>query len=202
MSVEIVRAERLRIPHYLNSDRVAKLKIFKTRITEWASPSNLVYETPVIVTVSYPRERLVAGRKVVWQEEQSKDHLHPGVIQFDDLISQKKGAGYKVSARDAVLAYALVFRWLRKSIVTGFLRQRWADTREPVFPEWADVKSDTVGEALSRLKTEGFLTVVTVPPAKPLPIPYYIPRPPEESLYFMPETIAEKLLVKGKWWLR
>lgn len=193
MSVRITRAERLRIPHYLNSDRVAKLKIFKTRITEWTSPSNLVYETPVIVTVSYPRERLVAGRKVGWQEEMTKDHLHSQVVQFEDLVSQKKGAGYKVTVRDAVLAYALTFRWLRKSVVTGFLS---------TFPEWADVKSDTVGESLSRLKTEGFLTVVTAPPAKPLPVPYYVPRPPEEALYFMPETIAEKFLVKGKWWMK
>lgn len=191
MSVRIVRAERLRIPHYLNSDRVAKLKIFKSRITDWATPSPVVYETPVIVTVSYPRERLVAGRKVVWQEEQTKDHLHPQVVQFEDLISQKKGAGYKVSVRDAVLAYCLVFRWARKSVITGFLS---------TFPEWSDIKSDTVGESLSRLKTEGFLTVVTSPPAEPLPIPYYIPRPPAESLYFMPDMIAEKFLVKGRWW--
>lgn len=145
--VEIVRAEKLRIPREVDSGRMEALKTFKTRITDWAAPSPTVYEQPVIVTIREKRERKVDGKKTFY-DEYTFDHLHRDVVQFEDLIADKKAAGYTVTVKDAVLAYLLVFGNGMASVITGFLR---------AFPEWEEVKKSTVGQALSRLKREGIL---------------------------------------------
>ena len=152
--VIISRAERLKIPRVLDSGRLAKLKVFRTRITDWAEPSAEVVEEPIIVCVKEKRKRTVDEREIEWYDEICKDHFHVDVMRFEDLIEHKKAAGYTVSVRDAVLAYVLVFGWGRKSVIAGFLG---------TFPEWMDVKVDTVGEALSRLAKEEVVTAVRRP---------------------------------------
>jgi len=147
--VIISRSERLRIPKVLDSGRIAKLRTFRTRITDWTEPSAEVFEEPVIVAVKEKRERVVEGRKLEWYDEIVKDHLHDDVARFQDLIEHKRAAGYVVSVRDAVLAYMLVFKSGTKSMITGFLR---------AFPDWKEVDVSTVGEALSKLKAEGLIS--------------------------------------------
>lgn len=151
--VVISRAERLRIKRVLDGMRAATLRAwaFRTRITEWAEPSPTVYEEPVIVCIKEKRKRRIDEREIEWYDEICKDHFHSDVMRFEDLIEHKKALGYKVSVRDAVLAYMLVFGWARKSIITGFLR---------TFPEWKDVEVGTVGEALSRLAKEGLISPI------------------------------------------
>lgn len=94
------------------------------------------------------RKRRIGEKELTWFDESCVDHFHRDVVRFEDLVAHQKAAGYKVSVRDAVLAYLLVFRSGRKSVITGFLR---------TFPEWSDVSVSTVGEALSRLKAEDFI---------------------------------------------
>lgn len=142
-----IRAKRLRIPRVLDSGRVARLKAFKTRITEWAEPKETVYEEPIIVTVWEKRRKKVDG-VTEWYDEVVFDHFYPDVIRFEDLVERKKAAGYSVSVSNAVLAYMLVFKRGSKSLITGFLR---------TFPEWRDLKVSAVGEALSRLAKEGLI---------------------------------------------
>ena len=135
--VRIIRAERLRIPRERDKIRIAKLKAFKTRISDWAEPSLTVYDEPIIVCISS------RGIERCW------DHFYSDVVRFEDLLSQKKLAGYTVSAKDAVLAYLLVFSRGSRHMIAGFLR---------TFPEWSTVTPGTVGQALSRLKAEGWTT--------------------------------------------
>jgi len=134
--VVISRAERLRIPRVLDSGRLEKLRVFKTRITDWAKPSLQVFDEPVIVTLKK------GGVERVF------DHFHADVLRFEELISRKKAAGYVVSVKDAVLAYLLVFKRGSRHLIAGFLN---------TFPEWSDVSPETVGQALSRLKAEGWV---------------------------------------------
>ena len=152
--VIISRAERLRIPRELDSGRIAKLRAFRTRISEWVTPSREIVEEPIIVAIREKRKRLVDEREVEWYDEIVFDHFHANVVRFEDLIAHKKAAGYKVTVLDAVLAYLLVFQWGRKSVITGFLR---------TFPEWRDVSVDTVGEALSRLLKKKVISIVRRP---------------------------------------
>jgi len=155
----ISRAERLRLPRTLDSGRIERLRAFKTRITDWAEPSTTVYEEPIIVCVKVRRERkeivaeLVEPRVITWFDEFCIDHFHPKVMQFDDLLEQKKKMGYTISVKDAVLAYMLVFEWGRKSVIAGFLS---------TFPEFKDLPRlhEMVGENLSRLHAEGFITAI------------------------------------------
>jgi len=135
--VKISKAYRLRIERFLDSGRLEKLRAFKTRITDWATPSPKVYDEPVIVI-------LKKG-----DVERVFDHYHADVLRFEELVNRKKAAGYVVSAKDAVLAYMLVFKRGSRHLIAGFLK---------TFPEWSDVNPETVGQALSRLKVEGWLT--------------------------------------------
>jgi len=146
--ITIIRAERLRIPRVLNSGRLAKLKAFKTRITDWATPSPQVFDEPIIVTLRATRELRTDGT-IEYPVERTFDHFHVDVIRFEELISRKRAAGYVVSVKDAVLAYMLVFKRGSRHLITGFLR---------TFPAWRDVAPETVGQALSRLRSEGWIT--------------------------------------------
>jgi len=143
--VKITRAERLRIPRLLDSGRIAKLRAFRTRITDWYAPALEVFDEPVIVCIE--REGV----------ERCFDHFHADVLKFEDLIAHKKTAGYVVSVKDAVLAYMLVFKRGSRHLITGFLSSKYADGI-PSFPEFRDVHPETVGEALSRLKAEGWIS--------------------------------------------
>lgn len=185
-----IESSRLRLKRTLNSRRVHRLRSFKTKISEWATPSPEVFEEPIIVEIREKRKRTTDG-VVEWEDILTFDHLHPRVVAFEDLIDHKKGAGYKVAVSDAVLAYMLIFEWGRKSVITGFLR---------TFPEWKEVEVDTVGEGLSRLAKEGFITSVTVERPKEPPSPYYIPKPPVEALYNVNREIKLRLLKKLYWW--
>lgn len=147
--VEIVKAERLRLPRILNSGRVAALKMFRHRITDWVEPATTVYEEPVIVTIKKKRKRIVDKREVEWWDEFTKDHLHPDVMRFRDLLDHKKAVGYTITVVDGVLAYMTVFGYGERAIITGFLR-----AMGDVYPAFRDVEERTVGEALSRLARE------------------------------------------------
>lgn len=134
--VIIDRAERLRIPRELSSSQIAKLKTFKTRISDWAQPQTIVYDEPIIVCIKKG------------SVERCFDHFHVNVIRFEELIDQKRRGGYSVSAKDAVLAYMLVFGHGSRHVIAGFLS---------TYPEFSNVTPETVGQALSRLKSEGWL---------------------------------------------
>lgn len=153
--VTITRAERLRIPRELNSGRVAKLKAFKTRIPDWAEPSLQVFDEPIIVCLKQRRELKVDEEKE-WFVERCYDHFHQDIIRFEELIDRKK-AGYAVSAKDAVLAYMLVWKRGSRHLIAGFLSSTYIDGT-PSFPDWRYVSAETVGQALSRLKTEGWIS--------------------------------------------
>ena len=146
--VVISRSERLRIPRVLDSARVAKLKTFRTKISDFAAPSLTVYDEPIIVAVKEKRTKTVDG-KMEWWDEKVFDHFHVDVVRFEELISRKKLAGYAVSAKDAVLAYMLVWKRGQKSVITGFLN---------AFSEWKSVSVATVGQAMSRLAAEGVVS--------------------------------------------
>ncbi|MBA7639586.1 hypothetical protein ES703_47245 [subsurface metagenome] len=135
--VRITRAERLRIPRERDKRRIAKLKIYKKRIPDWTEPSPIFYVEPIIVCIK--------AREI----ERCWDHFYSDVLRFEDLISQKKLAGYKVKARDAVFAYLLIFGHGSRHLIAGFLS---------TFPEFSTITPATVGEALSRLKAEGLTT--------------------------------------------
>lgn len=230
----ISRAERLRIPRTLDSGRVARMRVFRTRITDWAAPSEVVYEEPIIVCIKVKRERplgqpilispglsrreieQILGKKlteeewrvfkgaampvtatpaepVVWYDELCVDHFHPKVVQFEDLLFEKKRMGYVIAVKDVTLAYMLVFEWGRKSVIAGFLS---------TFPEFKDLPRlrEMVGENLSRLNAEGFVDVVPMFPRKPPPPPYYIPKPPEEFLYMIHPSRRPIQLKRARWW--
>jgi len=123
----VVRAERLKLQRYADSDRVRHLRVFRTRIHEWTEPSPIFYEEPVIVVVKEKREE----KGVVWWDEFIKDHLHLDVVRFRDLLDKKKAAGLAIKVSDGVLAYLLTFGFGRKSIITGFL---WA--MSDMYPEF------------------------------------------------------------------
>ena len=152
--VVVIRAERLRIPRTLDSGRLTKLRAFKTRITDWAQPSPQVYDEPIIVTLKAKREMRTDG-VMPYEVERTFDHFHVDVIRFEELVDRKKGAGYVVSAKDAVLAYMLVFKRGSRHLIAGFLSSKYADGT-PAFPEFKDVKPETVGQELSRLKAVGW----------------------------------------------
>ncbi len=133
--VRIIRAERLRIPRTRDEATLAKLKIFKSRISDWQEPNPLVYDEPIIVTLK--------ARGI----ERTVDHFHINVNRFEELLAQKKLAGYKVSTKDAVLAYMLVFGHGSRHFIAGFIS---------TFPEFSTVTPETVGQALSRLKSDGW----------------------------------------------
>ena len=134
--VKIIRAVRLHIKKEIPSERRAKLKIFGTRISDWVSPPTIFVDEPVIVC-------LKKG-----DVESCYDHFVENVRSFEDLVEDKRRQGYSVSVKDAVLAYMLVFRRGSRHLIAGFLS---------TFSEWKDVTADTVGQALSRLKSEGWL---------------------------------------------
>ena len=134
--VRITRAERLRIPRKLDSIRIAKLRAYRKRISGWADPSATVYNEPIIVCIE------------VREIERCWDHFYSDVIRFEDLLSQKKLAGYKISAKDGVLAYLLVFSRGSRHLITGFLS---------TFPKFSTITPETVGQALSRLRIAGWI---------------------------------------------
>ena len=146
--VSISRAERLRISRTLDSGRVAHLKAFKTRIPDWGAPTTTIYEEPIIVCLKQRREIRVDEEKE-WFVERCWDHFHQDVVRFEELIARKKAAGYVVSAKDAVLAYMLVWKRGSRHLIAGFLS---------TFSEWRGMSPATVGQALSRLKTEGWIS--------------------------------------------
>ena len=73
------------------------------------------------------------------------------------MLSQKRLAGYKISAKDGVLAYLLVFGHGSRHYIAGFLTSKYKDGT-PAFPEFVAITPETVGQALSRLKAEGWTT--------------------------------------------
>lgn len=114
--MKIVRAEHLRFPRVVDSERVERLRLFRKRLGE-ASPT--VTEEAVIVTLK------------VDDVEITKDHIHANVTRFKDLIDHKKAAGYRISIKDGVDAYLLVWGAGSKSMIAGFL---WAMSDE--YPEF------------------------------------------------------------------
>lgn len=194
MSVEPeIKVESARIPfrRTLDSGRLAALKTFKTRITDWVEPSPFVTEEAIIVDVIVERERRIDDI-IKWTEPITFDHSHINVKRFEDLIEHKKAAGYKVTIRDVVLAYMLVLEWGRRPVIYGFLK---------TFPEWKDIRMESVGEALSRLATEDYIRVVHAPERELIPLPYVSPiMPAREVLYEMNRDIKDKLLTKLHWW--
>lgn len=197
----ISRSERLRLPRTLDTGRLGRLRAFRSRITDWATPSSVVFEEPIIVCIRVRRERKVERAELVepelrvWYDELCIDHFHPKVVQFEDLLTQKTQMGYTVGVKDAVLAYMLIFEWGRKSIITGFLS---------TFNEFKDLPRlrEMVGENLSRLAAEGFIDPVPAEPKRPPPPPYYVPRPPEETLYVVHPERQQIQLKRARWWER
>lgn len=189
----------MRIPRTLGADHLEKLRVFRTKITDWASPSPTVYEEPVIVCVKVRREHKIAMGELmepkmkVWYDELCVDHFHSKVVGFEDLLSQKEKLGYSIAVKDAVLAYMLVFEWGRKSYIRGFLS---------TFPEFKDVArlKEMVGENLSRLHAEGFIDAVSAPYRRQPPPPYDVPHPPEEALYVVDPSRRQIQLKRASWW--
>jgi hypothetical protein len=134
--VRITRADRLHIRKDIPLERRRKLKIFGGRISDWVSPPTEFVDEPVIIC-------LKKG-----DVESCYDHFAGNVRVFEDLVEHKRRQGYSVSVKDAVLAYMLVWKRGSRHLIAGFLS---------TFPEWKDVTPETVGQALSRLKSEGWL---------------------------------------------
>lgn len=179
VKVEIIRAERLRIPKVLDSGRLEKLRAFKMRITDWAKPSLEVEDKPVIVTLKKGSVK------------RTFDHFHTDVLRFEELIRRKREAEYEVHVKDGVKAYLLVFKRGSCHLIAGFLSSKY-DDGTPAFPEWGGyVSPETVGQALSRLVEEGWVGAVITPEqfkewlvATYGPITKYPPRlPPKEKYY-------------------
>ena len=182
--VRIIRHEHLKQRWPTTSERAEKLRVFRQKlgITE---PG--VTEEAVIVTLAQPRARWVGEKKIEWQDRYSKDHLHIDVQKFRDLIDGKKSAGYEITIKDAVEAYLLVFGYGRKSMIAGFLwalkdeypefavkheettkvvkeAQLFGPPKQVLKTERiarpigsVEELVDTVGQALSRLRTEGII---------------------------------------------
>lgn len=146
-----------------------------------------VTEEAVIVTLAEKRVRWKDDEKIEWQDLYTKDHLHPEVQKFKDLLDRKKAAGYAITIKDAVEAYLLVFGYGRKSVIAGFLwamkneypefttkhrpevqtvmvtqlfgppKEETRMVRVPVPITSAEELSNTVGQALSRLGRDGVI---------------------------------------------
>ncbi len=95
-----------------------------------------MYDEPIIVTIK--------SRGI----ERTVDHFYSDVNRFEDLLSQKRLAGYKTSTKDAVLAYLLIFGHGSRHLIAGYLS---------TYPEFRSITPETVGQALSRLKSEGWI---------------------------------------------
>jgi hypothetical protein len=183
--VKIGRAEHLRLPRVLDSQRVERLRLFRKRFKEFEAPSPTVSEEAVIVTLREKREGLVDTHRVEWYDEFTTDHRHADIVRFKDLIDHKKSLGKEITVKDGVLAYLLVWGQGRKSTIAGFL---WAISDD--YPDFrytheevrttetvisltgekqekpvvkrvrkelanADQLASVVGQALSRLRAEG-----------------------------------------------
>jgi hypothetical protein len=183
LPVKIVRAEHFKKRLPVDSERARMQRVFRRRFE--AVPE--VTEEAVIVEIAEPRERWKDDRKIEWMDKYAKDHLHLDVQRFRDLIDGKKAAGKEITISDAVYAYVLVWGYGRKSMIAGFLwamsdeypefRVKHEEIREVVKvkpligPEREEVKIrrvakpiasvdelvDTVGQALSRLSSEGLI---------------------------------------------
>jgi hypothetical protein len=140
----------------------------------------------VLVTVKFKRWMLVHREKMEWWEEQTFNHLAKDVEKFRVLVRRKALAG-PVEVKDGVLAYLIVWKFGRKSVIAGFL---WAMSDE--FPGFRNVREEveieepyttlegktayrvvkrrvefvarspedlapTVGQCLSRLAREGYV---------------------------------------------
>ena len=178
-----MRAEHFKKRLPVDSERARMQRVFRRRFE--AVPE--VTEEAVIVEIAEPRERWKDDRKIEWMDKYAKDHLHLDVQRFRDLIDGKKAAGKEITISDAVYAYVLVWGYGRKSMIAGFLwamsdeypefRVKHEEIREVVKvkpligPEREEVKIrrvakpiasvdelvDTVGQALSRLSSEGLI---------------------------------------------
>jgi hypothetical protein len=163
-------------------DRAERLGIIRRKI---GAAEKAVTEEAVIVTLAEKRSRWKGDQKIEWQDLYTKDHLHRPVQAFKDLIDRKKAAGYAITTKDAVEAYLLVFGHARKSEIAGFLwalrkdypeftTKHRPETRPVMVPQLfgppkeeekifrvpvtitsPDELINTVGQALSRLKSEG-----------------------------------------------
>ena len=217
VGVIIARAERLRIPRTLNSGRLAKLKAFKTRIPEWEKATAEVYDEPIIVTLKVKRELRTDG-VIPYEVERTFDHFHADVVRFEELVDRSKGAGKALSIKDGVLAYLIVFKRGSRHLIAGFLwalRDKYSEFKEGfevirtketyvgldgvprerevvhrvrrVFASAQEMVS-TVGQELSRLRSEGWLTVGPTEEMKPptRPITRYPPGLPKEEEYHGP----------------
>jgi hypothetical protein len=92
----------------------------------------------VFVTVRFKRWSVVRGEKWEWWEEQHFNHLPKDVEKFRSLLRRKVLAGRPVEVKDGVLAYLIVWKFGRKSIIAGFL---WAMGEE--FPGFRNVREET-----------------------------------------------------------
>ena len=136
--------------------RVARLRTFRTRITEWGKPSLELFEEPVIVTIKKKRKRTVDEREVEWWDEFTKDHLHVDVVRFRDLLDHKKATGYTLGVSDGVLAYMTIFGYGEKSVISGFL---WA--MSDIYPEFRSrAELIKIVEVYKGLKPEERISVV------------------------------------------
>jgi len=180
---KVIRHEHFKKRLPVDSERARMQRVFRRRFAE--TPE--VTEEAVVVSVAEKRERWKDDKKIEWQDLYTKDHLHIDVQKFKDLIDAKKAAGLEITVKDAVLAYVLVWGYGRKSTIAGFLwamsdeypefRVKHEEIREVVTvkpligPEREEVKIrriarpvasvdelvDTVGQALSRLSSEGMI---------------------------------------------
>lgn len=156
--VVIEESKHLKFKRVLNGERMKTLKrlAFLTKIEQWFTPSPMVEEEAVVVKLKQRRERKVAGRPRVWHDVYHVDHRHSDIVRFKDLIAHKKAQGYEITVRDGVLAYMLVFKWGRKSVIAGFLQADMA------FPEFkGKVNVEAVGSALSRLAQDDVIEVIS-----------------------------------------
>lgn len=156
--VIIEEAKLLRFNRVLNGERMKTLRrlAFLTKIDKWFTPTPEIVEEAVVVKLKQRRERKVAGKPRVWFDVYHVDHRHNDLVRFRDLIGHKRGQGYEVTVKDGVLAYMLVFKWGRKSVIAGFLQ---ADT---AFPEFAGkVNVEAVGSALSRLAHDDIIEEIS-----------------------------------------
>jgi hypothetical protein len=110
----------------------------------------------VFVTIRFKRWTIIRKERVEWWEEQHFNHLPKDVEKFRSLLRRKALAGRPVEVKDGVLAYLIVWKFGRKSVIAGFL---WAMGDE--FPGFRNVREETeVEESYTTLEGKTAYRVV------------------------------------------
>jgi hypothetical protein len=143
-------------------------------------------------------------REAKYVREFTLQHLR----DFHDLIGRFRVAGYKPHVLLGVLAYLVACSLSdpkyggTKSIITGFLRA--SDV-----PEYRSADTDTVGEALSRIKALGLTPeehygywrlVSRIADDKPVYVHVPVRNILKEKEYVIRAELPKELFKKKRWW--